>query len=658
MTEKQNALKARIHIKNYYILEVEYIGQNVIIYHAEDMKHNREVWLHEYFPESIAKRSQKSDEQFRVYAHPTQSELFESGKIEFQNLYNNLKVLNHPSIAVVYELFESSGTLFVSTKYNANTATLRHFLNNPTEIFSEQKIGMLTLSLVRVFVLLQQRGLQMCLLNPETLLIDNSTQEPLVAYVQYRAYDEQSIQSSIEELGRLLYEIIDKENFKKNESLEALRASRVYSASLCGLVNRMVSDDASKQFKTFEELQTLLQSYQSSSEICEPLVCERTQSKFSSYVGLSSLILVILFVYYIFTQSSVDVKNVTWFDSMRYHLVAYFGNVKGESALGQMYEKGYYVDADIKEAILWYKKAAQQGNVAAQLSLANIYTTVESEKDAKEAFAIYLQLAKTGNINAQNRSGYSYMMGEGTPKDYAKAMHWFTKAQEQGSGYACGAIGWMYNKGYGVSKDLNKALEWYKKGMDRNNTYSKEEYVRLEKYIKKSAETSLYRKGVQEYRLGYQYEQGLSGTKDHKEALQHYTTSAMLGNVKAEFRLAQLYERSKSISRNYEAALHWYKKAAQHGNALAYYRVSQLYRAGHGVQKDDRLALQWCKEAANRGLGVAQGIMGSCYEFGWGTEIDYYQARSWYKRAIASGYSNAKGRLKRLMTKVHFEPRD
>ncbi|WP_321778711.1 hypothetical protein [Sulfurimonas sp.] len=652
MIDKQNVLKARMYIENYYILDVKHIGRNVIIYLAEDMKSNLEVWLHEYFPESIAKRYHKSNGQSTVYVHPTQSELFHIGKIEFQNLYNNLKMVNHPSIPAVHELLESNGTIYVSTKYNANTTTLRHHLNNSAKIFLEQEIGTLALSISRAFVLLQQRKLQVCLLNPETFLIDNKTQEPIVAYAEYINFDEQTIQSSIYELGRLLYEMIDKENFTNSELLQPLKPNKVYSAGLCGLVNRIILDNSSKSFKTFQELQTLLQSYQVTSSLSEPIGEEKIESKFSSYLSLASIIFTVIFIYHIFTQADVDAKKLTWFDSIRYHLVAYFGNVKGQSALGQMYEKGYYVDVDMKEAIVWYKKAAKQADVDSQLSLANIYKNVELVKDDKAALEILSQLARTGNLYAQKILAYSYMEGEGAPQDYRQAMYWSKKAQEQGDAYSCGAIGWMYGSGHGVAKDLTKALGWFKKGIDRNDTYSKQEFVKLEKEIKKLAELSLHQKGAQEYSLGYQYEKGSTRQKNHKRALEHYMISAKLGNVDAEFRLAQLYERSEQIPRDYYSALYWYKKAAEHGEALAYYRVSKLYRAGHGVKKDDKLALKWCKEAAQRGLGVAQGIMGSCYEFGWGTHVSYTKARYWYQLAIESGYENAVGRLEKLNKKV------
>jgi TPR repeat protein len=652
MTHEIETLKVGTQIENYYILSVVHVSHSKIVYHAEDMKYNREVWLYEYFPEPIAKRHHKSDEQSTVYVHPTQRELFDLGKTEFHNFYTNLKTLNHPSIPLIYETFESAGTLYVSTKYNAHTTSLSHNLNDTTKIFSDQQIGMLALNIVRVFVLLQERGLQIHLLTPEILLIETPTQRPLLPYVEYKTLNKELLQNSISELGRVLYEIMQRENFQESDLLKPLEASRGYSAALCGLVNRMITNDVTKQFKTFQELQMLLKSYESTLLECEQIVCEKREDKLSNYLSLTSILLIILFGYYVFTKQTTDVKDVTWLDSARYHLAAYFGNLRGELALAQMYEKGYYVNADIEEAVFWYKKAAHKGDKDAQINLAYIYKNVAGVKDEKAAHEIFLKLANSRELYAQKTVAYNYMQGQGVTQDYQQAMHWFLKAYEQGDAYSCGAIGLMYASGNGVPKDLTKALEWFQKGVDRNDTYSKKEFAILKERLNKSTQLFQHEQSRKEYNLGYAYETGSTKSKNHKEAIKHYQQAAALGNITAEFRLAQLYERSEEFPRDDMAALFWYKKAAEHGDRVAYYRISQLYRAGHGVEKSDVLALQWCKEAADRGLGVAQGMMGSSYEFGWGTGINYTVARHWYKLAIESGYENAVGRLDGLNQKL------
>jgi hypothetical protein len=54
---------------------------------------------------------------------------------------------------------------------------------------------------------------------------------------------------------------------------------------------------------------------------------------------------------------------------MWYQKAAEQGNDKAQYLLGIMYENGYGVEADTTEALIWYKKAAAQGNSEAKAQL-------------------------------------------------------------------------------------------------------------------------------------------------------------------------------------------------------------------------------------------------------------------------------------------------
>ncbi len=66
--------------------------------------------------------------------------------------------------------------------------------------------------------------------------------------------------------------------------------------------------------------------------------------------------------------------------------------------IGVMYTSGKGVTEDDKEAARWYRKAAEQGNVQAQLF-----------------------------------TGMTYALGKGIPQNFEKATCWFHKAAEQGN---------------------------------------------------------------------------------------------------------------------------------------------------------------------------------------------------------------------------------
>ena len=81
---------------------------------------------------------------------------------------------------------------------------------------------------------------------------------------------------------------------------------------------------------------------------------------------------------------------------------------------------------DHAQAVVWYRKAADQGDALAQFDL-----------------------------------GWMYDDGRGVAQDYAQALIWFRKAAEQGLTLAQFNLGWMYGQGQGVQQDYVRAHMWF-----------------------------------------------------------------------------------------------------------------------------------------------------------------------------------------------------
>jgi len=87
-----------------------------------------------------------------------------------------------------------------------------------------------------------------------------------------------------------------------------------------------------------------------------------------------------------------------------------------------VYEKGHGLAQDYKQAIYWYKKAADHENVDAELNL-----------------------------------GVMYHNGQGVPQDYEQAGYWYRKAADQGHATAQFNPRIMYLDGKGVRQDHGQA---------------------------------------------------------------------------------------------------------------------------------------------------------------------------------------------------------
>ena len=108
------------------------------------------------------------------------------------------------------------------------------------------------------------------------------------------------------------------------------------------------------------------------------------------------------------------------------------GNAAAMEGLGQKYEKASAFDGS-KQALEWYTKAAQAGNQAALMRLANVFEHGELglPKDHGKAVECHTKAAQTGNKDAMMRLVNAYQHGElGLPKDQGKSDFWFRKWQQ------------------------------------------------------------------------------------------------------------------------------------------------------------------------------------------------------------------------------------
>ena len=126
------------------------------------------------------------------------------------------------------------------------------------------------------------------------------------------------------------------------------------------------------------------------------------------------------------------------------------------------------VTQDDNPAEYWYGKAAEQGYVSAQYSLAEFYYYGKATKqDYKQAVYWYTKAAAQGKGEAQCDLGHCYENGYGVEKDCKQAVFWYKKAAEQGDDTAQCNLGECYEHGRGVAQDYKQAEYWYKKSAEQ-----------------------------------------------------------------------------------------------------------------------------------------------------------------------------------------------
>lgn len=164
---------------------------------------------------------------------------------------------------------------------------------------------------------------------------------------------------------------------------------------------------------------------------------------------------------------------------------------------GASFEYGWGVEEDAKQAMTWYKKAADQKQKASYNAIGNLYRTGNGVKaDNEEAFRWFNLGAQADDAQAMLNVGNCYFYGMGTEKNATKAVQWWQRAAEGGNAYAQSQMGDCYFYGIGGQQDMEKAVQYYTMASDANIANA-------------------------QYRLGllYYYGQGVEADRTHAKLL-------------------------------------------------------------------------------------------------------------------------------------------
>ena len=706
MSDDLYALSKGTQIRHYWIKSVVASSADTITYHVEDMRLNRHVFLTEFFPKDIAKRFMKDDDTFTVYVHPTKNESFNNRKAIWTETASKLKDFIHPYMLRVTGIFETNGTVYTVSEYIEGEVLQKNLQDNVTHSYTEEQICRFAVSLTELLLALQHNGIMIRSIRTDMLYISKDFKVMLAGYNEFVLYSKDDTPQIIYELGLLMYAMVNKNIPVTENSIKLLTPNSSYSILLCELINSMVSIDPHNRPKTFQEIKALLHNiFSEPIERVEPIVPNNPKTDLISFkLRIGALTAIMLFaIYTLFTQpQKMRVEDVTGFDTLRYHLAAYFGNPEAQRALGQIYERGYSVEQDKVKALEWYERAAKNGDVFSQLHLGEIYykgsisikddnksiywltnaskqnsknAKIElahiylKQKDKKKALELYLDLAKNGDEKAQNQAAYLMVFAEGE-KDFNNGYRLFLENAQKGDAYSQYSLGFIYENGKGVHVDHKKALYWYEKAdqqgykaakdrisylKNRNNTNRVPKYNKTWASRSFNPVTSQQIDASEQYHIARSLEYGINGIqRDEKKALKHYLNAANRGHIQAQYKVGTFYQQAKGTSRDHHKALYWFKKAPAQNDVYSYYQISKLYYANKEIPKDEKKAFKWCEKAAIGGLGVAQGMLGSRYEYGWGVGINYKKALYWYEKSVAQGYMNGKTRLEKLKKKLNI----
>ena len=268
-----------------------------------------------------------------------------------------------------------------------------------------------------------------------------------------------------------------------------------------------------------------------------------------------------------------------------YAAAAELGDESARFALAELAIESAQSPADQQLAVNSLKEGARNGNVRAQLRLAQIYErgkiVAADEVEAARWYAIganvLKQQAVDGNSRAQSELAQLYLNGKGVRQNTGRAIELLEEASGAGRLSATVSLAKLYRKGArNLPVDNAKAVYWREQALDRNHASSA-------------------------YELGKWFMRGSGVNANPIRSRDYFQRAAELGEDRALVYLGELHGGNFDILTDYEIAAGWYRQAGEAGDAKALFKLGELHQREKLAASDPSRALALYEASAKGG---------------------------------------------------------
>ena len=166
--------------------------------------------------------------------------------------------------------------------------------------------------------------------------------------------------------------------------------------------------------------------------------------------------------------------------------VADLGDASANKEIADYYRKGKHIQQNIKESLKYYQRAADLGDDEAQEIIGQAYSKGIGGYPISWIDAVYWfkKSVQQGNMNATRHLFFCYLNGTGVERNYDKAFSLIDYYYDISDSVILYLLGCCYENGVGIDKDYQAAYNYYLKSVHSWGGYTLAE-VHLELLCKK-----------------------------------------------------------------------------------------------------------------------------------------------------------------------------
>lgn len=348
------------------------------------------------------------------------------------------------------------------------------------------------------------------------------------------------------------------------------------------------------------------------------------------------------------------------------HSLAESGHAEGQYVLGECAAKGFAMDIDIEQAIVYYHLSAKQwheqakaalktlgyqGHVQAQRYLGLIYELGEGTKCDTRQATFWLQLAAEngdnqtkmhlkgladlGCVDAKASYGALCLKQATTLADEKIAYGYLKQAIEHNHVEACLYLGLIYEYGLaGLTPSLHAAVFFYRKAAANSPLTS----MMLGLGYLRQLNTTSYNSARKAGELFIQATEmaGRYSYYNYRDFIAFFERMALKRHLSAQLFLAFVYDKGLlGITADEEKAHAYYEDTFNQGDAYMHYNLGVLFEKGHWLQQSYEEARKCYESAAQKGHPEAQGILIKFYSYGAGTVVSNLERARYWRAQMA-----------------------
>ncbi len=324
------------------------------------------------------------------------------------------------------------------------------------------------------------------------------------------------------------------------------------------------------------------------------------------------------------------------------------GEPNCQNLLGVWYRDGTRLSKDPQKALELFRHAADAGLPEAMRNAAGMLLATENSK--AEGVKYLENAAAQNDPEALDWLGYCCQLGEGVPKDMARAEGYYRRSIALGYLEAFCDLGLLLEEKSGPG-DRAEAEKLYREAAEKDYAPAQyqlavllgEKRIESRRWLERAAGQGNIRALN---RLGSIYCQGTGVKVDYELSRKYFIRAAELGSVEALSclgYLAQQYENKP------DEAVGWFRRAAEAGDTDAMVQMAAFCRDGKADEpRNLEKAFEWAEQALKGGNPDAYYFLGQFYEYGIGVKQDLNKALEFYRLSKKEGDKDAEKKVREL----------